>query len=628
MAVFMAKGNKVTLTGDPTAHIYCVEIGGSVWRMNDKPYVQFADGKREEFPAPVSETCYDTGTSQSIQAVYTGFANRNITLRTRVELEQFSEDIFVTLLVEGEQKGEISYISFPAPFTFGAAYGDCGELTADNLPRSYTVLPRMQGVLIPAGQPIDIKDGMADGQIFQRDGYMPMFGQVRENTGYLAVYDTPFDVRYELRGEKVAALWDTSLGYMTYPRRMLFRFMENCDYNEIAHAYRTYVEQKGLLVTLKEKIAQNPNVAKLIGCPVIHSDIAKMISKDSEYYRPDDPEHNDWYVPFETRALQLERLHEMGLTKAYTHFDGWGLHGYDNLHPDPFPPHQKAGGFEGMAKLADTCERLGYIFGIHDQYRDFYFDAPTFDIEKAVTAADGSHTEIAFWEGGKQTFLCSAFQPAYVRRNYRIFEQQGVKIQASYLDVFSIVELDECFHPEHPVTRQQCAANRRECLDYLDSKGIIVSSEEPMDCILPSMALCHHAPFYTTSFFDNMSHAVGIPIPLFELVYHDCIIVPWIGDKYSRGGFGIPDTDSGYAYACLYGDPAYLPIDAKKEQMDRIMEVCKVSERYVFQQMKKHEFVTSDLRTQRTTFEDGTWIEVNFDTEEVTRSIEEETQKK
>ena len=58
------------------------------------------------------------------------------------------------------------------------------------------------------------------------------------------------------------------------------------------------------------------------------------------------------------------------------------------------------------------------------------------------------------------------------------------------------------------------------------------------------------------------------------------------------------------------------------------MEVCKVSERYVFQQMKKHEFVTSDLRTQRTTFEDGTWIEVNFDTEEVFRSIEEETQKK
>lgn len=620
MAVFIIKGNNVTLTGDPAAQRYSVEIGGSVWTMTDKPYVQFADGKREEFPAPVSEKCCDTGTSQCIQAMYTGFAGRKLIIRTRAEVEMFTDDIYFTLLVEGDEKCEISFISFPAPFDFGPAYGDCGELTEANLPRSYTVLPRMQGVLVPAGAPIKIGDGMADGRIFQRDGYMPMFGQVRENTGYLAVYDTPFDVRYELRGEKTAPLWDTSLGYMAYPRRMRYRFMTDCDYNDIAHAYREHVRQRGQLVTLKDKISQNPNVEKLIGCPVIHSDIARMISKDSEYYKPDDPEHNEWCVPFEVRARQLETLHEKGLEKAYTHFDGWGLHGYDNLHPDPFPPNQKAGGFAGMAALADTCSQLGYIFGIHDQYRDFYFDAPTFDVEKAVTFADGSHTEFAFWEGGRQTFLCSAFQPGYVRRNYRIFEEQGVRIDAAYLDVFSIVELDECFHPEHPVTRQQCAANRRECMDYLDSKGIIVSSEEPMDCILPSMALCHHAPFYTTSFFDNMSEAVGIPIPLFNLVYHDCIIVPWIGDRYSRGGFGIPNNTSGYAFACLYGDPAYLPIEADEEQMERIMEVCRVSEQYAFQRMIKHEFVTADLRTQRTTFEDGTTIEVNFDTEEVIRS--------
>ena len=621
MAVFCIKGKKITLTGDPATLQYSVEFGGSVWNMTEKPYVQFADGSREEFPAPVSEKCGDTGTSQCIQAVYTGFGNRKLTIRTKVEVEMFSDDIYFWLTAEGDEKCEISFISFPAPFDFGPAYGDRGDLTEENLPVSYTVLPRMQGVLVPAGQPIDIKDGMADGKIFQRDGYMPMFGQVRENTGYLAVYDTPFDARYELREEKVAPLWDPSLGYLGYTRKMLYRFMTDCDYNQIAHAYREYLLQRGKLVTLKEKISRNPHVEKLIGCPVIHSDIAKMISPDSEYYRPDDPEHNDWYVPFEERGRQLEKLHEMGLEKAYTHFDGWGLHGYDNLHPDPFPPHQKAGGFAGMAKLADTCDRLGYIFGIHDQYRDFYYDAPTFDVEKAVTYADGSHTEIAFWEGGKQTFLCSAFQPAYVRRNYTIFEEQGVHVAASYLDVFSIVELDECFHPEHPVTRMQCAANRRECLDYLDSRGIIVSSEEPMDCILPSIALCHHAPFYTTSFFNDMSEAVGIPIPLFNLIYHDCVIVPWIGDKYSRGGFGIPNNTSGYAFACLYGDPAYLPINADQEQMERIMEVCKASEQFAFQQMVKHEFVTPDLRTQRTTFEDGTTIEVNFDTEEVIRTF-------
>ena len=189
-------------------------------------------------------------------------------------------------------------------------------------------------------------------------------------------------------------------------------------------------------------------------------------------------------------------------------------------------------------------------------------------------------------------------------------------VQAAYLDVFSVVRLDECFHPDHPVTREQCAAYRRECLDILTDKGIIPSSEEILDCILPSQVLCHHAPYFTSPLGTSTAEAVGIPIPLFNLVYHDCVVTPWIGRKGRRGGWGIPGNDTAYCHAILNGGPAYLSITAQKEEIDEINTVCENAEALALYEMTKHSFLSSNLRIQRTEFSNGTSVTVNFDTEE------------
>lgn len=617
MADYIIKGKKLTLCGNPEACAYSVVIGGAVWNMSERPYVLFSDDTEVPFPAPTEEGLFKTGVAEGISAVYTDFGKHKITVKTKAELEVLTDDLYFTLEVTGDEKCEIKKVSFPAPFDFGEAFGDKGTLSDNNLPLCYTVLSRMQGCLVPAGQQI----GLSDGKVFERDGYMPIFGQVRENTGYLAIYDTPFDVTYELRyenGEKVAPLWITSLGYISYPRKMLYRFMENCDYNDFALSYRNYVKAKGNFVSLKEKVIKNPNVQKLFGCPVIHTGIATHISPDSEYYHKDEPEKNDNYTSFYERAEQIKALSEKGLKKAYTHFDGWGKHGYDNLHTDPFPPHEAAGGAEGMKHLAETVTGAGFIFGIHDQYRDYYYDSPDFSFDKAVMNADGGHPFCSIWYGGKHSFLCSKNAPDYVRRNYQRFCELGINIEAAYLDVFSVVELDECFSPEHPATREQCARNRRECLDILTARGIIPSSEEILDCILPSQVLCHHAPYFTDWLGGPASNPVGWQIPLLNLVYHDCVVIPWIGPKGSRGGWGITGKDSGYAHAWLNGNPLYLKIDADKETIDQAVKVCENAEKLTYAAMVRHEYLSPDGRIQRTTFSNGTKITVNFDTEEVT----------
>lgn len=617
MAKYEIRGKRLTLNANPQDCSYSVTLAGATWSMTEKPYIHFSDDSVIPFPTPDSVEPYKTGTANGVQAVYTDFGKHKITLCTRVYIETANDDVFFTLEIHGDEKCEIKKVSFPAPFDFGEGYGDKGDLTDKNIPLCYTVLSRMQGCLVPAGKHI----ALADGKVYERDSYMPIYGQVRQSTGYLAVYDTPYDVTYELRyengGEKVAPLWITSLGYMSYPRKMLFRFMENCDYNDLAHEYRAYVKQRGNFVSLKEKAIKNPNVEKLLGCPIIHTGIATHISPDSQYYHKDEPEKNDNHTSFYERAEQIKALSAKGLKKAYTHFDGWGKHGYDNLHPNPFPPHKAAGGAEGMKHLADTVSGAGFIFGIHDQYRDYYYDSPDFTFDEAIMDAKGEHPFCSIWYGGKHSFLCSAKAPEYVRRNYAKFEELGINIEASYLDVFSVVELDECFSPDHPATREQCARNRRECLDVLTARGIIPSSEEILDCILPSQVLCHHAPYYTDWLGGPASNPVGWQIPLFNLVYHDCIVTPWIGKKGSRGGWGITGKDSGYAHAYLNGNPLYLKIDADKETIDEAVAVCESAERLAYTAMVRHEYLSADGRIQRTTFEDGTKITVNFDTEEV-----------
>ncbi len=619
MARYDISERNITLSGDPETFAYSVSVGTALWTMTERPWVRFTDGTVLPFPAPSSHRLSRDGVSTAICAEYSDFGSHSIKICTRAELEHHSLDICFTLTVTGDCRCEIEKVSFPAPFDFGNPWGDSAATGKNNLPKSYSILSRMQGTLIPAGEKISL----AGGEIFERDGYMPIFGQVRENTGYLAIYDTPFDARYELRydsGEKIAPLWYPSLGHMAYPRRMLYRFMENCDYNDFARSYRSYVRQKGRLVTLKEKIARNPRVEKLLGCPVIHDTIAVHISPDSEYYTPDQPEKNDYHVSFATRAEQIRRLKAKGVDKAYTHFDGWGNHGYDNLHPDPFPPHRDAGGFEGMRELGYATVESGYIFGIHDQYRDYYYDSPDFSIDYAVTQADGGHPFCSIWYGGKHSYLCSALAPKYVRRNYHRFEKEDIPVQAAYLDVFSVVHMDECFSPDHPVSREQCAANRRECLDILTDRGIIPSSEEILDCILPSQVLCHHAPYFTTELGAPGAKAVGVPIPLFNLVYHDCVVTPWAGRKGRKGGWGIPFNDSAYTHAFLNGGPVYLSITADDQEIDEAKAVCENAEKLALCPMTRHSFLPPDLRVQQTEFENGTTVTVNFDTDEITVS--------
>ncbi len=480
-----------------------------------------------------------------------------------------------------------------------------------------TVIPAMQGMLLPRDWPRKVF--LYDPMTYGRGLYMPWWGFQMGKSAAALILETPEDAGCSMQHPAggptlMETVWVHSLGKLGFPRRARIAFFDEGNYVTLAKRYRRHVIETGHFVSLKEKIARSPLVGRLIGSPVVHTAILEHIQPESSYYDKSNPAKNHRLTTFDARAGELKKLAGMGVKQAYVHLDGWGFRGYDNLHPDVLPPSPEAGGWDGMKRLADTCDELGFVFAIHDQYRDYYHDAASYSEGRTVIREDGSRPFESTWYGGHQSILCSRFAPGYVKRNHRELLDHGIKVRGAYLDVFAVVPPDECYSPEHPATRSDCLKYRGQCFDIVRAQLGVVSSEEPADYAVPHLDLAHHGP-YALDPNPGGGPAMGVPIPLFSLVYHDAIILPWTS-TVTKGGWGIPDGDSGYLHCLLNAGIPYLSLSPDRDEIRRMRTMCALHKRLGLLEMTNHEFLDSAWRAQKTTFADGTTVTVNFESGE------------
>ncbi len=599
--------------------LYTVEASGHIWRQAEEfcPCFLLNDGSRLPFGSAdvVRHTYYKSGVGEGILSHFAWSACRDgggFSFETLVWVEDAAQALHFEL-IPGAGALPFRRILWPGHFSFAKE-------------SAYTVMPVLQGLLIPNTWENEVRELPFGGQFCSAGAYMPWFGQVEEGCGYIAICETPWDAGYAIDHPAggpythVGAYFLPSLGKFAYRRSLRYLFLNACDYNDLCKVYRRYAIETGLLTTLKEKAARSPLVDDLIGAAIVHKGIKKHVSPDSKFYDRAQPENNDLVIPFRARREEILRYHQKGVKKLYLHLDGWGAPGYDNQHPDYLPACPEAGGWEGFRALSDTIHDCGYLFGLHDQYRDYYLDAATYDREFALHGADGSVFEMAVWAGGRQNYLCATQAPYYVKRNFQEVLSHGIRLQASYLDVFTCNEPDECAHPRHSMTRKECLEYRGACFAYLWSKGILPSSEECGDWAMRQLVFCHYGPY------DFMLQAPGsprrgIPVPLYNLVYHDCMILPWFMDIQ-------PEGEDYMLYALLNGGAPYLDRDGAypntdgafdseaekrlEEEIARCAVVSALQERVAKCEMVRHAFLDGTYTKQRTTFSDGTTVTVDL----------------
>jgi hypothetical protein len=512
------------------------------------------------------------------------------------------ELVFEVLGISGGTENEVSEVIWPGSFAFS------GDRETD-----YTVVPAMQGYLIPANWQKPIRR-YHKGMMFDRDAYMPWWGQVKEGNGYLAIIDTPNDARLTVEHvpcvhTHAEVVWIHSLERFDYTRKLRVRFAKDLNYVGMAKMYRQYVRSLGKLHTLAEKQLRNPKLSELMGSAVVHTSVHTRIAPESYYYDKEHPEKNDFAVPFEERALQLTALQQKYAGKLYVHIDGWGRNGYDNLHPDVLPPSPKGGGWEGMRKLQKVCRDEPILLALHDNYRDFYHDADSYNPELTIKHRNGEQEFCDYWAGGAHSWLCTTLSKGYLERNHDKLNENGIYPDGVYIDVFAVVPGDECYDPRHRMTRTECMAYRASCFEEIRSRGMIISSEEPTDWAVPYLDLVHHAP-YALYPGPGEGPAIGIPTPLFSLVYHDAIVVPWSLD---RGAWGIPEADLGLLHGLLNAGVPYLPIQPSDNEIPIVKTMARLHQLIGSLEMTNHEFMDGSWRKQRTTFADGTIVEVDLD---------------
>ena len=403
-----------------------------------------------------------------------------------------------------------------------------GRLSWRGANPAHTVWPNAAGMLLPNDYPAAIApngEHLADRMGFNRSLYQPWWGAVGERGAYLAIADTPFDFAFDIRHPAggpttTRPVWMPSLGHLAYPRAIRYTFFERADHVALAKAYRAYAQSIGRWVSLDEKFDRSPQAKRLVGATIFPVMICRhVVSADRATHQ---------VTSFARRTEQIRRLKTLGREKVYLHVDGWGFRGYDNRHPDIFPPCPEAGGWDGLIAMSQAAHEMGYLFGLHDQYRDYYLDGPLFTASRAIKTADGSLPQWSLWDGGPQTVLCAKESLANIRHNFAEMLGRGVMLTASYLDVFAIVPMDECFDPAHPMTREDCYRWRAAGLDHVRNLGIAISSEEPVDCFIPHLDFAHWADYPRTGFMRG--DYLGIPVPIHSLVYHDALLLPAVFD--------------------------------------------------------------------------------------------------
>jgi hypothetical protein len=402
-------------------------------------------------------------------------------------------------------------------------------------------------------------------------------------------------------------------------------FFEKGNYVDLAKRYRRYVKDTGLFVSLAEKIARQPAVKELIGRPQSRVGILTNIKSDSLKYKEGDPSMHR-VTSFDDRAKQLREWKAQGLDHLIVVLTGWPREGYDRQHPDELPPAPEAGGYEGMKRLADTCKELGYVFSLHDQYRDYYTDAPSFDPQFAVheeaaatpphgfpgtrfgTWKEGPLEFMNNWDGGTMTYLNNRFMPGHLIKTYRTLFAHGIHPQGIYLDVFGYVPPDEDFNPEHPTTRGDAMRARALCYNWSRNNLGFIGTEAGCDWTIP--------------YVDCVSAMnVGekyIAVPLFNLVFHDAVMTPYgVFAQEGRGGqkaaAGAPRKLElrGFLNGGL---PQLGRVDnLTKDDLAAVHRLGALHKRLALQEMTNQEFLDDKFRKERTTFADGTTVTVDWD---------------
>jgi len=512
----------------------------------------------------------------------------SLEVKAVIRLEANAPELVLSVSAEGELARPMA---FPHPFVTD--------------PGTYLVVPMNEGI----SYPVDDKS-ISPMRLVAYGGHgicMAFWGTTDGGKGHMAIIETPDDCTINIRRADqnlcIGPEWDPQKGKFGYERKLRYVFLEAGGHVAMCKRYRSYAQKAGLLKTLDQKRKENPNVDLLIGAVNV-------------WCWDRDP----LAIVKDLRAAGIERIlwsnaARPEVVKAMNDLPGVLTSRYD-IYQDLMNP-----------------EYFPRLRGVHG---DWPTEAWPADI---MIGANGDWVKgwrVETKDGNMVPcgVLCDRQAIAYADR--RIPKDQETRpYRCRFIDTTTASPWRECYEPNHPMTRGDSKRWKMELLRLVSEKyKLVTGCETGHDASVPYLhyfeGMLSLGPYRVPDsgraiqkIWDEVPPNVAkfqlgheYRLPLWELVYHDCVVAQWYWGDYNNKLPALWDKRD--LFNVLYGTPPMFMFtrDLWEKNKDRFVRsyagTCPYVRAVGYSEMTDHRFLTPDRSVQQTKFANGVTITVNF----------------
>ena len=437
---------------------------------------------------------------------------------------------------------------------------------------------------------------------------MAFWGVTDGGPGQMAIIETSDDAA--IRMDRVNGMltvspeWDPQRGQFGYARRLRYVFFDKGGHVAMAKRYRAYAHRIGLLKTLDQKRRENPDIDLLIGAV------------------------NVWCWDKDAVSI-VKDMQAAGIG----HILWSGAQSPENIK---------------------ALNQLGVLTSRYDIYQDVMNPANFKNIKwvdsnwpVAAWPADIITTENGSWLRGwavegknNEWYSCGVINDTralgYARQ--RIPEDLATHpYRCRFIDTTTAAPWHEDYDKNHPMTRTDSRRAKMALLGYISGEcKLVTGSETGHDAAVPYVdyfeGMLSIAPYRVPDSGRDMERIwTDVPeavakfqmgqqyrLPLWELVYHDCVVAHWYWGDYNNKLPAIWDKRD--LFNILYGTvPMFMferPLWEKEKArfVQSYKNICPSARAAGYSEMTDHRFLTTDRNVQQTVFANGMTVTVNFGT--------------
>ncbi len=508
-------------------------------------------------------------------------------LDVTVELVEDTPEVVIEIASTGNME---TALAFPAPF--------------ESKPGEFLILPVNEGISYPVDD-----ESLPEMSFYLYGGHglcMGWYGSTDTKRALLTLVETPDDATVRLPradGRLVLAPhWQPQKGQFGPPRRIRYTLFDSGGYVAMCKRYRRYAKEIGLLKTLAQKRDANPNVDKLVGAVNVWS------------FGPRGPE-----MCRQMQASGIDRILWSARSKP-DEIDAMNAMGVLTSRYDIFQDCMNPANFDKLRGLHGDWTSDAWPDGIMIDARGDWIRG------WRVKGKDGEMYPCGV--------LCDRLAPDYARRRIPP-ELETHAYQCRFIDTTTASPWRECYSDTHPLTRSESRHWKMELLRVMSEElDLVTGSETGHDAAVPYVhyfeGMMSLGPYRVPDAgrrmlepWDEVPERVAkfqtghyYRLPLWELVYHDCVVAQWYWGDYNNK---LPKLwDRRDLLNTLYGTPPMFMFNSKiwEENRDRFVKsyetIAPVARTTGYREMLSHEWLTGDHAVQQTRFVGDLVVTVNL----------------